>query len=240
MKDGIRSVVVTAGCLALLGACSFDWFKDEIEELEFVDHIKAGMIEQDVFVEKTRGSGEVFRVGKTEAKRYADAPVYRSKVPVRHAPFSPAKNGPYPKGASLGMSLGDWLKGSGRVSVTCSGDEGRIKALFRNLVPNGTYTMWYFRAAKAHMGCAECPFATIDFPVGAKDGSQSPFAADARGNATFDASFKPCLKPSDDQLAAALGIAYHSDGKTYGPSPGDMGHTSHVQLFTVLPGPDGK
>jgi hypothetical protein len=100
--------------------------------------------------------------------------------------------------------------------------------------------MWYFRVARAHMGCAACPFATIDLPVGATDGSQSPFIADARGNATFEAAFKPCLGLSDDQLAAALAIAYHSDGNTHGPSPGDLGSRSHIQLFTLLPGPDGE
>jgi hypothetical protein len=234
----IRSVVAISGCLAVLGGCLGDGV--EVKDLAFVDHIKAGMIEQDVFVEKARGSGQVFRVGKEEAKRYADAPVYRAARPVHHAPFSPKKNGPYPKGASLGMSLGDWLKGSGTVSYTCGDDQGRIQGWFRNLGPNGTYTMWYFRVAKAHMGCADCPFATIDFPVGAKDGSQSPFIADARGRAKFDASFKPCLKLGDDQLAAALAIAYHSDGNTYGRNPGDMGNKSHVHLFAVLPGPDGK
>ncbi len=234
----IWSFVGIMACLVILGACGR--IGVEVTELTLVDHIEAGMIEQDVFVEKTKGSNQVFRVGKAEAIRYADAPIYRAARPVHHAPFSPAKNGPYPKGASLGMSLGDWLAGTGRVRHTCTDGAGRIEGAFRRLVPNGTYTMWYFRVAKAHMGCAGCRFSTIDFPVGAKDGSQSAFIANARGIAWIDVSFKPCLKPSDDQLAAALAIAYHSDGNTYGPSPGEMGHKSHMQLFAVLPGPDGK
>jgi hypothetical protein len=234
----IWSVVVISAFLAMLGACGRIGVEET--ELTLVDHIEAGMIEQDVFVEKTRGSSQVFRVGKADAGRHADAPVYRAAQPVHHAPFSPRKNGPYPKGASLGMSLGDWLSATGKVRYTCSSGAGRIEGVFRRLVPKGTYTMWYFRAAKAHMGCAECPYATIDFPVGAKDGSQSAFVADVRGTGWIDVAFKPCLKPSDDQLTAALAIAYHSDGNTHGPSPGEMGHTSHVQLFAVLPGPGGK
>lgn len=229
-----------SSCVILLGACSTNWFEDEFEELAFVDHIAAGMIEQDVFVEKVPGSGSVFRVDEAEAARFGDALVYRSKIPVRHAPYTPSKNGPYPKGASLGISLADWRKGSGRALVTCSSEKGRIQAVFHNLVPNGTYTMWYYRVAVAHMGCADCPFGSIDLPVGAKDGSQSSFAANARGSALFDVSFEPCLKPGDDQLAAALAITYHSDGNTYGPSPGERGHKSHVQLFTLLLGPGGK
>ncbi len=231
-----RHAVLIAACLAVLGACSGD--RVAIEDLALVDHIAAGMIEQDVFVEKTRGSGQVFRVGKAEAARFAGAPIYRAATAVRHAPFSPDRNGPYPKGASLGMSLGDWLAAAGRVSYTCSRGAGRVQGTFKDLVPYGTYTMWYLRFAKAHMGCADCPFATIDFPLGAKDGSQSSFIADARGGATFDASFEPCLKLGDDQLGAALAIVYHSDGNTHGPNPGDMGHNSHIQLFALLPGPD--
>jgi hypothetical protein len=90
------------------------------------------------------------------------------------------------------------------------------------------------------MGCADCPFATIDFPIGAKDGSQSIFIADARGFAEFDLKFEPCLKPGDDQLAAALAVAYHSDGNTHGPSPGDRGSRSHVHLFAILANPDDE
>jgi hypothetical protein len=235
----IRLVAAMAACLVGLGGC-FGFGKD-VTEAEFIDHIKAGMIEQDVFVEKVPGSNEVFRVGKSEAGRFADAPVYRTTMPVNHAPFSPRKNGPYPKGASLGMSLGDWLRATGKFRYTCTvGEKGRIEAVFKDLVPNGTYTMWYFRVAKAHMGCADCPFATIDFPIGAKDGSQSIFIADARGFAEFDLEFEPCLKPGDDQLAAALAVAYHSDGNTHGPSPGDRGSRSHVHLFAMLANPDDE
>ncbi len=69
----------------------------------------------------------MFRVGKSEAGRFADAPVYRTTMPVNHAPFSPRKNGPYPKGASLGMSLGDWLRATGKFRYTCTvGDKARI------------------------------------------------------------------------------------------------------------------
>jgi len=231
-------VAVVSAALVLLGACGR--LGVEETELTLVDHIEAGMIEQDVFVEKTRGSSQVFRIGKAEAKRFAEAPVYRTVRPVHHAPFSPAKNGPYPKGDSLGILLGDWLTATGKMRYTCSSGEGRVEGVFRRLIPNGTYTMWYFRVAKAHMGCADCPFATIDFPVGAKNGSQSAFVADVRGRAWFDAKFKPCLKPSDDELASALAIAYHSDGNTHGRNPGEMGHTSHVQLFAVFPSPDEK
>ena len=85
------------------------------------------------------------------------------------------------------------------------------------------------------MGCKDCPFATVDFPMGDSDGSQSVFQTDANGNADFALDFSPCLQMSNKRLMAMLAIAYHSDGNTYGPSPGPFGIGSHVQLFTGLP-----
>ena len=69
MKN-FRSLATISSCVILLGACSTNWFEDEFEEVAFVDHIAAGMIEQDVFVEKVPGSGSVFRVDEAEAARW--------------------------------------------------------------------------------------------------------------------------------------------------------------------------
>ena len=40
---------------------------------------------------------------------------------------------------------------------------------------------------------------------------------------------------SGEHLSSGLAIAYHSDGKTYGPLAGDFGSKAHVQLFLMLP-----
>ena len=248
--DGVgRPVVAASGVMIVIGVQQVraETAKQLVVIRPADQPVVPKVTEQDVFVERIRGSGQVFRVGKAEAARFADAPIYRAATAVRHAPFSPDRNGPYPKGASLGMSLGDWLAATGRVSYTSSRGVGRVRGTFKDLVPYGTYTMWYLRFAKAHMGCADCPFATIDFPLGAKDGSQSSFIADAQGGAVFDAAFKPCLKLGDDQLGAALAIAYHSDGNTHGPSPGDMGHAvgrrlreHELRVITCLTGRSGR
>jgi hypothetical protein len=230
-----RSLAAVAALVAFLGACGRIGVEET--ELTLVDHIEAGMIEQDVFVERTRGSGLVFRVGKEEARQFAGAPIYRTVRAVDPGPYSPAKNGPFPKGASLGISLGEWHAATGRLFYTCSSGDGRIESIFRGLVPNGTYSMWYFRIARSHVGCADCPFSMIALPVGRTDGTESKFVTDVRGRALFIAEFKPCLKPSDDELVSALAITYHSDGETHGPRLGARGHTSHVQLWSVLPAP---
>ena len=38
------------------------------------------------------------------------------------------------------------------------------------------------------------------------------------------------------RLVAMLALAWHSDGKTYYSDAGPFGLTTHVQIFTMLPG----
>jgi len=204
--------------------------------LDFVDHLKAGMIEQDVYVERIKGSGKVYRVTVKQKETYINAPIYTTASSVHHAPFAMDKTGPYKRGKKLGFTLGQWLSGTGKASYSCKAGQGKLTASFEKLVPHGLYTMWYAYAVKRHMGCAKCPFATLDFPVGKPDGTQNIFYADGMGNARYQASFKPCIELGSGPIMAMLAIAYHSDGKTYGPSPGPMGSVAHVQLFTGLPG----
>lgn len=230
MKLRPLSPLAAAVALLALGACA-----PKSVELGFVDHVEAGMIEQDVYVEKAAGSGEVFRINPDEFETYKNAQVFATTKVVHHSPFNPDANGPYPKGRTLGMTMADWLSASGSASYVCEGDRGTIDASFAKLVPYGLYTMWYAVAEKSHMGCKDCPFATVDFPMGAADGSQSLFTADADGGAGFKLDFSPCLELSGERLMAMLAIAYHSDGNTYGPDPGPLGLGSHVHLFVPLP-----
>ncbi len=230
MKHRPLSPLAAAVALLALGACA-----SKSVELGFVDHVEAGMIEQDVYVEKAAGTGEVFRINPDEFETYQNAQVFATTKVVHHSPFNSDRNGPYPKGRTLGMTLADWLSASGSATYVCKGDQGTIDASFTKLVPNGLYTMWHAFAGKAHMGCKDCPFATVDFPMGTPDGSQSFFTAGADGSATFKLDFSPCLELSGGRLMAMLAIAYHSDGNTYGPDPGPFGLGSHVQLFAALP-----
>lgn len=201
----------------------------ESVELVFVDHIKAEMIEQDVYVDKM-SDGTVFRVTKDEASKFSGAQVFRTAAPVEHAPMDNTRLGPYEAGPQLDFTLGEWLSATGTARLTCDGDRGTLQAEFQNLVPNGVYTMWNFFA-----GQQLAKFHTYDLPVGAPDGSQSAFTADAKGNATYQVSFEPCLQGTTPQLMAGLAIAYHSDGETHGYEPGPMGNKSHVHLFSMIP-----
>ena len=201
-------------------------------DLTFVDHLKAGMIEQDVYVEKVAGSGEVYRVMPDEREQYMDAEVFATAEAQSHDPFFKRNAGPYKKGESLGITLGEWLQGQGKAAYYCEDGWGVFTASFTGLMPNATYTMWHAFMAKPPTD----PFpGTIDLPLGDRNGSQSVFTTDEKGNATMKVRFETCLQLTDKQLMSVLAIAYHSDSKTYGFSPGPFGKATHVQLFAVLP-----
>ena len=76
---------------------------------------------------------------------------------------------------------------------------------------------------------------TYDLPFGARDGSENAFVAASDGSATFNRTISPCLQLTGEHLAADLGLAWHSDGKTYGPLPGEFSTVTHVQMYVALP-----
>jgi hypothetical protein len=190
--------------------------------------------EQDVYIERVPGSGEVYRV--TAGDHDMNAPLYKTAVETPHNPFDPAVIGPHPRGEALGMTLGEWLRHSGKGSYSCEAGVGTLDLAFSGLVPNGVYTMWHaFMALPPPV-----PFTgTLDLPLGARDGSESVFTADANGKAKFKHTFQPCLQMSDTWTSSMLAINYHSDGKTYGGHPGQFGYNAHIPLFVMLPLRDG-
>ena len=199
-------------------------------DLTFIFHIDDGMTEQDVFMEKEPGSGKVFR--PTLATRNMNAPLYAPAKAVPHTPLQVDNIGPWKRGKPLGITLGQWFAAKGGGKYTCKNGEGYLKTTFENLVPNGVYTMWHdffvWPPTKPFVG-------TYDLPFGARDGSENTFKADAKGNAVFERSFKPCLQLSGEHLLSELAIAWHSDDKTHGHEPGEFSTNTHVHLFVVLP-----
>lgn len=207
---------------------------DVAVDLAFMTHLDMDLPEQDVFIEREPGSGEVFRV--TKGDHDMSAPLYASAVEVKHDPFDPKAIGPHPKGLALGMTLGEWLKHQGTGTYSCENGQGHLEIKMTGLVPNGVYTMWHAFIALPPTE----PFSgTLDLPLGARDGSESYFQADADGNATFTHDFMPCLELSDVWTTSMLAIAYHSDGKVYGGSPGAFGLNSHIPLLVMLPKREG-
>ena len=199
-------------------------------DLTFIYHIDVDMAEQDVFVEREVGSGKVFRA--TKADRNLKQPIFASAKPQKHSPFDVKAVGPYPKGASLGMTLGEWFQASGKGNYRCVDGKATIDVAFKGLVPKGVYTMWHYFMASPPTD----PFiGTYDLPLGSRDGRDSIFVADEKGAARYQRTFKPCLQLSGEHLSSGLAIAWHSDGKTYGVEPGAFALNSHIQIFLALP-----
>lgn len=230
-----KLMLLLAPVTIIMGLGAFKIEKDKTIELTFVDHIKAGLIEQDVFVEKVPGSGKVYRVVPQERDKYLKSPVFTSAEPHHHDPFNTEGCGPFNKGRTLKVTLEEWLKATGTATFACENGWGKIRASFENLMPNATYTLWHFFMSAP----PTAPFnGTLDVPLGDRDGSQSVFTTDSKGRAKLDITFEHCLQLSNVQLMSGLAVAYHSDGKTYGGSPGPFGQVTHVQLFAMLPEAD--
>lgn len=232
-----------AGLFAIVTSCLFLIFTpftsnepattpddDVALDIAFVTHLDIDLPEQDVFIERVQGSGEVYRV--TKGDHNMNALLYGTAKETPHDPFNPAAVGPHKKGEALGMTLGQWLKHSGQGRYTCTDGVGSLDLDFTGLVPNGVYTMWHaFMALPPPV-----PFTgTLDLPLGARDGSESVFTASADGKAAFKHTFQPCLQMSDTWTTSMLAIAYHSDGNTYGGHPGKFGLNAHIPLFVMLP-----
>ncbi|MBI2651839.1 hypothetical protein HYX00_00090 [Candidatus Woesearchaeota archaeon] len=178
--------------------------------------------------------GKVIRIEGEQAKDPANLAkqVYATVTPTQHDPFKVGLNplGPYDKGKSLGFTLQQWLAASGIGIYSVDGENAEMDLSLKNLVPNGIYTVW----------CSRLTFppnpSIVDKPCGAEDGSQNSFKSDEKGNGQFSLKLKT-LEPSTEETASVIALAYHSDGKTYGASPGDFGLNSHVQIFFLMPPP---
>ncbi len=201
--------------------------------IQFVNHIQAGLPEQDVFV-----GGEGLKPGRVVRVDVKDAAfggnlakeVFAAGRAVEHDPFKQGKRplGPFPQGQSLGFILQRWLAATGSGTYRTDGTTAHMMLRFRNLVPRGAYTVW----------CSRVTFPpspkVLDRPCGAADGSQNIFRAGTQGTGFFQLNLDP-LPPSSRETKTVIAIAYHSDGKTYGAHPGAFGLNSHVQLFFALP-----
>ncbi|MDT8341057.1 MAG: hypothetical protein RQ751_06050, partial [Longimicrobiales bacterium] len=80
------------------------------------------MPEQDAYIERVAGSGQVYRA--THEDRDMSAPLFRTARGVPHDPHDPAAIGPHPQGEALGITLGEWLAHEGSGTYTCEAGEG--------------------------------------------------------------------------------------------------------------------
>ena len=195
-------------------------------DVRFVSHIAAGMAEQDAFIERADvPAGQVVRPTAEDAKQ-PNQPLYATATATPDDPFQvgPHPLGPFAKGDPLDVTLGQWLAAAGSGEYTIQGDTAELNLTFRNLVPDGLYTVLTPRITLPPN------FAVQPGIAGAPDGSQAMFRADARGNATYTLSLKP-LPESNKSTVTALIIAYNCLGEWRG----EFGKNTHQQLFFMIP-----
>ena len=187
--------------------------------------------------ETVKEAAKVIRVEGDQAKDPSNLAktVYASLEAVPHDPFKVSENplGPFPAGKPLGFTLQQWLDASGIGIYSVDVENAQLEFSFQKLVPNGVYTVWCSRLKLPPGPEIE------DHPCGAENGTENVFKADAQGEGTFNLKLKT-LPLSTNETVSMIALAYHSDGKTYGASPGDFGLNSHVQLFFVIPEQAGK
>lgn len=125
-------------------------------------------------------------------------------------------------GAPLKITLGEWEKAAGRVTVSCRDGAERAASRLTGLVPSGSYSTFVVHLDVQGPGRFT--------PWGDPQGTTNNFTAGADGSAAPSDTVPGCL----DRHAAAV-IIWHSDGRPHGPMPGVLGVTWHNSLITPLP-----
>jgi hypothetical protein len=115
------------------------------------------------------------------------------------------------------MSLGAWLVANGEVILTpqVNGQE-KVTVILSDLKPGGHYSLF-----ENHFDQKPVGFTPLD-----GTGEANNFVADITGKAVIT-TIAPAPLTHDN----AVLVVYHSDGKTYGKSRGDIGVNAHHQLI---------
>ena len=207
---------------------------------------------QDVFVALNNSTPNlVYRVEYNQANDpiILEKEVYAAADATPHDPYKITPNplGPFSRGEGLGFTLGEWLAAIGKGTYTEENGNATIKLTFEKLVPNGTYTVWYTRVTMPPN------FKEILAPIGADDGSENVFKANAKGEGIFDLKIKALPSSTNvtynDYVAmyvtkkapisanitwTLISVAYTSEGRTHGAAIGELGKTTHMQMVHLM------
>jgi len=133
-----------------------------------------------------------------------------------------------PDGASQ-VTWGAWRKIEGTVRTSCVDDQTHFTVHVRGAQPRAVYTVW--------LAFVSTPPATA---AGNPDGTNNVFTTSASGEGQVS-FFRPgddqtlksprCVLASPDDVHIIL--AYHMDGMSYGPGPGDPS-TQAFHAFSVV------
>lgn len=197
-------------------------------ELEMKSYLESGQPEQDVFLRAANGS--LVRIEGEASDRQKSEDLYKSKERVEQDPLKKREGalGPFERGEKLGLTLGEWLAAEGTGYYQTKEGLGEINLQFKNLVPEGRYTLW---CSEYEMGAQ---FLINYKPCGNSGGSKNDVDADAEGNGFIQVFAEP-LKTKTENLIQTVALIYHSNGSGNGPQTGELGKHSHTQLIVEIP-----
>jgi len=174
------------------------------------------------------GDGMVMRATSLN-DNLINLPLYTAKDPVPFDMIEPPYDaGPYEQGEPLGFTMAEWMTASGTGTYVINDSEVLLDAQFENLVPNSVYTTWCIRM--------NLPLDMPDIkPCGSSDGTENWFTSSELGIGNVAIKLDQPFEPSTKDVRSMIAIVFHSDGNTYGPSPGAMGKNAHMQLVYEFP-----
>ena len=120
-------------------------------------------------------------------------------------------------GTPLGITLGQWQQAAGTVTFTCQGSKLQAASTLTGLIPSATYSTFVVHTSK------DGPKRFT--PWGDPAGTTNNFTASATGTASPTNAVHGCSS------ADVIIIIWHSDGKTHGKSPGQIGVDLHTTLI---------
>ena len=120
-------------------------------------------------------------------------------------------------GKALGITLGPWEQATGTVVFTCKGSELQAASKLKGLIPSATYSTFVVHTSK------DGPKRFT--PWGDPAGTTNNFTASATGTASPTNTVHGCSS------ADVIIIIWHSDARTHGKSPGQIGVDWHTTLI---------
>jgi hypothetical protein len=120
-------------------------------------------------------------------------------------------------GKPMGMTLGEWLRGSFSISITNPGGGTRLNATFSGLKPQGHYSLF-----ERHSDQTPTAFTPVDGM-----GISNSFIAGADGGAKLSIKLARPL-PSTSTVV----LIYNSDNQAHGLERGHIGFDAHHLVMT--------